>query len=79
MGKMLLKRKGEDREDEKVYMGRNIEKKKKGGKLEGVMGVMGGMEVMRKIKEMNIRKKRKIVVVKWKNEEGKRFEKEMME
>ncbi|EEY03896.1 beta-ureidopropionase [Brucella neotomae] len=73
MGNMFFTRPGEDSDADPVYMGSHLDTQPTGGKFDGVLGVLGGLEVMRTLNEMNIRTKRPIVVVNWTNEEGTRF------
>lgn len=63
----------EDGDADPVYMGSHLDTQPTGGKFDGVLGVLGGLEVMRTLNDMNIRTKRPIVVVNWTNEEGTRF------
>jgi N-carbamoyl-L-amino-acid hydrolase len=73
MGNMFFLRPGEDADADPVYMGSHLDTQPTGGKYDGVLGVLGGLEVMRTLNDMNIRTKRPIVVTNWTNEEGTRF------
>lgn len=73
MGNMFFLRPGEDADADPVYMGSHLDTQPTGGKFDGVLGVLGGLEVMRTLNDMNIKTKRPIVVVNWTNEEGTRF------
>ncbi|HCH71800.1 Zn-dependent hydrolase [Ochrobactrum intermedium] len=73
MGNMFFMRPGEDADADPVYMGSHLDTQPTGGKFDGVLGVLGGLEVMRTLNDMNIKTKRPIVVVNWTNEEGTRF------
>lgn len=73
MGNMFFFRPGEDTDADPVYMGSHLDTQPTGGKFDGVLGVLGGLEVMRTLNDMNIKTKRPIVVVNWTNEEGTRF------
>jgi N-carbamoyl-L-amino-acid hydrolase len=44
-----------------------------GGRFDGILGVLGALEVMRTIHENNIKTERPFVIVDWTNEEGSRF------
>ena len=44
-----------------------------GGKYDGVLGVLGGLEIVRTLNDLGIRTKHPIVVTNWTNEEGTRF------
>ena len=41
--------------------------------IDGVLGVLGGLEVVRTLNDLGIRTKHPIVVTNWTNEEGARF------
>ncbi len=73
MGNMFFLRPGEDADADPVYMGSHLDTQPTGGKYDGVLGVLGGLEVMRTLNDTNIKTKRPIVVVNWTNEEGTRF------
>lgn len=73
MGNMFFTRPGEDSDADPVYMGSHLDTQPTGGKFDGVLGVLGGLEVVRTLNDMNIKTKRPIVVVNWTNEEGTRF------
>lgn len=44
-----------------------------GGKLNGIYGVLAGLEVLRTLKDLKIQTERPIEVVRWINEESSRF------
>ena len=44
-----------------------------GGRFDGILGVMGALEVMRTVHENNVETHRPLVIVNWTNEEGSRF------
>ncbi len=73
MGNMFFYRAGTDENADPVYMGSHLDTQPTGGKYDGVLGVLGGLEVMRTLNELNIKTKRPIVVCNWTNEEGTRF------
>ena len=56
-----------------VMSGSHIDSQPKGGRFDGILGVMGPLEVMRTLHENNIETERPIFVVDWTNEEGSRF------
>ncbi|MCX8278740.1 Zn-dependent hydrolase [Phyllobacterium sp. 0TCS1.6C] len=73
MGNMFFTREGTDREALPVYVGSHLDTQPTGGKYDGVLGVLGGLELVRTLDDLNIRTKHPIVVVNWTNEEGTRF------
>lgn len=73
MGNMFARREGTDPAALPVYMGSHLDTQPTGGKYDGVLGVLGGLEVMRTLNDLNIKTKHPIVVTNWTNEEGTRF------
>ncbi len=73
MGNMFATRAGTDAAALPVYMGSHLDTQPTGGKYDGVLGVLGGLEVIRTLNEMDIKTKHPIVVTNWSNEEGTRF------
>jgi N-carbamoyl-L-amino-acid hydrolase len=73
MGNMFATRAGADPEALPVYMGSHLDTQPTGGKYDGVLGVLGALEVVRTMNDMGVRTKRPIVVTNWTNEEGARF------
>ncbi len=73
MGNMFATRAGEDPEALPVYMGSHLDTQPTGGKYDGVLGVLGALEVVRTLNDMGVKTKRPIVVTNWTNEEGARF------
>lgn len=73
MGNMFATRAGEDPESLPVYMGSHLDTQPTGGKYDGVLGVLGALEVVRTLNDMGVRTRRPIVVTNWTNEEGARF------
>lgn len=73
MGNMFAERPGEDADAAPVYLGSHLDTQPTGGRYDGVLGVLGALEVVRSLNDMNIRTRRPIVVTNWTNEEGARF------
>jgi N-carbamoyl-L-amino-acid hydrolase len=73
MGTMFATRTGTDPEALPVYMGSHLDTQPTGGKYDGVLGVLGALEVVRTLNDLGIRTKHPIVVTNWTNEEGTRF------
>ncbi|MAW86042.1 MAG: Zn-dependent hydrolase [Phyllobacteriaceae bacterium] len=73
MGNMFAMRPGEDAGALPVYVGSHLDTQPTGGKYDGVLGVLGGLEVIRTLNDLGIRTKHPIVVTNWTNEEGTRF------
>ena len=73
MGNMFATRPGADPEALPVYVGSHLDTQPTGGKYDGVLGVLGGLELIRTLNDLNIKTKHPIVVTNWSNEEGTRF------
>ncbi|WP_243385624.1 Zn-dependent hydrolase [Bacillus kexueae] len=61
-----------------IVMGSHLDSVKKGGRFDGVLGVVAGLEVVRTIVESGIKPKVPLTIVNFTNEEGARFEPSMM-
>jgi len=73
MGNMFATRAGSDPDALPVYVGSHLDTQPTGGKYDGVLGVLGGLEVIRTLNDLDVTTKHPIVVVNWTNEEGTRF------
>ena len=73
MGNMFARRPGEDNTLAPVMMGSHLDTQPTGGKYDGALGVLGALEVVRSLNDLNIRTRRPIEVANWTNEEGSRF------
>ncbi|TAA65044.1 Zn-dependent hydrolase [Shinella sp. JR1-6] len=73
MGNMFMTRPGTDPDALPVYVGSHLDTQPTGGKYDGVLGVLAGLEVVRSLNDLGIRTKHPIVVTNWTNEEGARF------
>ncbi|MCX7301348.1 MAG: Zn-dependent hydrolase [Rhodobacterales bacterium] len=73
MGNMFARREGADPDALPVYMGSHLDTQPTGGKYDGVLGVLGGLEVIRSLNDLGIRTKHPIVLTNWTNEEGTRY------
>ncbi len=78
MGNMFMRREGTDPEALPVYVGSHLDTQPTGGKYDGVLGVLSGLEIIRTLNDLDIKTKHPIVVVNWTNEEGTRFSPAML-
>ncbi|RWC58015.1 Zn-dependent hydrolase [Mesorhizobium sp.] len=78
MGTMFARREGSDPSLPPVYVGSHLDTQPTGGKYDGVLGVLGGLEVVRSLNDLGIKTRHPIVVTNWTNEEGARFAPAMM-
>ncbi|MGB0928800.1 MAG: Zn-dependent hydrolase, partial [Pikeienuella sp.] len=73
MGNMFARREGTDKDALPVYVGSHLDTQPTGGKYDGVLGVLGGLEIIRSLNDLDVQTKHPIVVTNWTNEEGTRF------
>jgi N-carbamoyl-L-amino-acid hydrolase len=73
MGTMFAMRPGTDPQALPVYVGSHLDTQPTGGRYDGVLGVLGALEVVRTLNDLGIKTKHPIVVTNWTNEEGTRF------
>ena len=73
MGNMFATRAGTEPDALPVYMGSHLDTQPTGGKYDGVLGVLGGLEAIRTMNDLGIKTKHPIVLTNWTNEEGTRF------
>ncbi|MEM7599468.1 MAG: Zn-dependent hydrolase [Pseudomonadota bacterium] len=73
MGNMFATRAGEDPDALPVYMGSHLDTQPTGGKYDGVLGVLGALEAVRTLNDLDVKTKHPIVITNWTNEEGTRY------
>jgi N-carbamoyl-L-amino-acid hydrolase len=73
VGNIFARRRGRDDSLPPVVMGSHLDTQINGGRYDGILGVLSGLEVMRTLNDNNIETKRPLEVVSWMNEEGARF------
>ncbi|WP_394198613.1 Zn-dependent hydrolase [Litoreibacter albidus] len=73
MGNMFARREGTDPDALPVYIGSHLDTQPTGGKYDGVLGVLSGLEVIRTLNDLNIKTKHPIVATNFTNEEGTRY------
>ncbi|MBV1867064.1 MAG: Zn-dependent hydrolase [Marinosulfonomonas sp.] len=73
MGTMFARREGTDPDALPVYVGSHLDTQPTGGKYDGVLGVLAGLEIIRTLNELCIKTRHPIVVTNWTNEEGTRY------
>jgi len=73
MGNIFGRRPGKNNDLAPVLSGSHIDSQPKGGRFDGILGVMGALEVMRTLHDNKIKTERPFVIVDWTNEEGSRF------
>ena len=73
MGNMFARREGSDPDALPVYVGSHLDTQPTGGKYDGILGVLGGLEILRSLNDMSIKTRHPIVVTNFTNEEGTRY------
>ena len=73
MGSMFARREGARPDLAPVLIGSHLDTQANGGRFDGVVGVMGGIEVARALDDAGVVTTRPIEIVNWTNEEGARF------
>ena len=73
IGNMFATRPGSDPEALPIFVGSHLDTQPTGGKYDGVLGVLGGLELVRTLNDLDVNTKHPITIVNWTNEEGTRF------
>ncbi|MBY8976173.1 Zn-dependent hydrolase [Rhodobacteraceae bacterium NNCM2] len=73
IGNMFARREGIDPSLPPVCVGSHLDTQPTGGKYDGVLGTLAGLEIIRSLNARDIATRHPIVVVNWTNEEGSRF------
>src|SRR5699024_1420274 len=76
-GVMYGRRKGKT-DKKPVLMGSHLDTQPNGGRVDGVLGVLAALEVVRTLNDFQIETERPIDIVNFTNEEGARFEPSML-
>ena len=78
LGNMFARRLGRDNELPPVVTGSHLDTQVAGGRYDGILGVLAGLEIVRTLNDLEIKTKRPIEIINWTNEEGARFQPPMM-
>jgi N-carbamoyl-L-amino-acid hydrolase len=78
LGNIFARRDGRDESLAPVLIGSHLDTQVAGGKYDGILGVLAGLEVVRTLNDSSLETRRPIEVVCWTNEEGARFQPPMM-
>jgi len=78
LGNIFARRPGTDPSLPPVAIGSHLDTQICGGRYDGILGVMCGLEVVRTLNDRGLQTKRGIEVICWTNEEGARFNPPMM-
>lgn len=78
MGNIFARRAGADDTLAPVLVGSHLDTQVTGGRFDGILGVLAGLEILRTLNDHGIETRRPIEVVNWSNEEGARFNPPML-
>lgn len=73
LGNMFAMRPGADMTLLPIAIGSHLDTQPTGGKFDGILGVLGGLEVLRTLHDAGYETRAPLVLVNWTNEEGSRF------
>ena len=73
LGNMFARRRGTHDNLPPVVIGSHLDTQAAGGRFDGILGVLAGLEILRALDDQGIETRRPIEVVNWTNEEGGRF------
>lgn len=78
LGNMFVRRDGTEPSLAPVLVGSHLDTQAKGGRFDGILGVLSGIEILRTLDRIGLPTARAIEVVNWTNEEGARFQPAML-
>jgi N-carbamoyl-L-amino-acid hydrolase len=73
IGNMFARREGRDPSRLPVLFGSHLDSQPSGGKFDGALGVLAGLEVMRSLNDLGIVTDAPVELINWTDEEGSRF------
>jgi N-carbamoyl-L-amino-acid hydrolase len=73
IGNLFLRREGLDPQAPPVMTGSHMDSQPRGGRFDGIYGVLAGLEALEAIEQAGVRTYHPIELVAWSNEEGGRF------
>lgn len=73
IGNLFAVRAGQDSSLPPIVMGSHLDTQPKGGKFDGIYGVLSALEVVRTLNEHDIQTPQNLEIAVWMNEEGARF------
>jgi N-carbamoyl-L-amino-acid hydrolase len=73
VGNMFALRPGRRPDLPPIAMGSHLDTQPTGGKFDGVLGVLAGLEVLRTLNDVGLETEAPLMLVNWTNEEGSRF------
>lgn len=73
MGNIFARRAGGDGVRAPIMIGSHLDTQPMGGRFDGILGVLGALEVVRALDDADVSTRHPIEIVNWTNEEGARF------
>jgi N-carbamoyl-L-amino-acid hydrolase len=73
IGNMFARRAGRDPSRAPVLFGSHLDSQPSGGKFDGALGVLAGLEVMRTLNDLDVTTEAPLELINWTDEEGSRF------
>src|SRR5690606_35937231 len=73
MGNMFALRPGTDNSRLPIAIGSHLDTQPTGGRFDGILGVLAGLEILQTLHEQNIQTRSPLLLINWTNEEGSRF------
>ena len=73
IGNLFIRRAGSDGAAAPVMTGSHMDTQPRGGRFDGIYGVLAGLEALEAMEAAGVRTKRPVELVAWSNEEGGRF------
>ena len=73
MGNIFARRPGKDNSLPPIAIGSHLDTQPTGGKFDGIIGVLSGLELLRTLQDAGYETTHPIEVIDWTNEEGSRF------
>jgi N-carbamoyl-L-amino-acid hydrolase len=73
LGSIFGRRKGREDNLPPIMIGSHLDTQLNGGRFDGILGVLMGLELVRTLNDLNYTTRRPIEIVDWTNEEGSRF------
>jgi beta-ureidopropionase / N-carbamoyl-L-amino-acid hydrolase len=78
VGNMFFTRPGTDPALDPIAIGSHLDTQPTGGKFDGILGVLAGLEILRSLTESGYETRHPLMLVNWTNEEGSRFSPAML-
>ncbi|EHD21714.1 MULTISPECIES: Zn-dependent hydrolase [Brenneria] len=73
IGNLFARREGKNPQVNPIVMGSHLDTQPKGGRFDGIYGVLAGLEVIRTLNDKQIITEQPLEIAVWTNEEGARF------